>query len=68
MGIIIMIYLAIGFLLDIMVENAIRTLPNNIIDNICGDINLNDISIRFVILLVCLFGWPIIIIKLILNE
>ena len=63
-----MIYLAIGFLLDIMVENAIRTLPNNIIDNICGDINLNGISIRFVILLVFLFGWTIIIIKLILNE
>lgn len=68
MGIIIMIYLAIGFLLDIMVENAIRTLPSNIIDNICGDINLNDVSIRFVLLLVCLFGWPIIIIKLFLNE
>lgn len=60
------IYLIIGFLLDLYIENIINTIPRDIIEVISKEYNINiyDQKTRFIILLICLFGWPFILISI----
>lgn len=60
------IYLIIGFLLDLYIENTINNIPRDIMGIIMKeyDMDIYDQKIRFIILLICLFGWPFILISI----
>lgn len=60
------IYLIIGFLLNLCIENIINNIPRDIIEIIMKeyDVDIYDPKIRFIILLICLFGWPFILISI----
>lgn len=60
------IYLIIGFLLDLYIENTINNTPRDIMGIIMKehDVDIYDQKIRFIILLICLFGWPFILISI----
>ena len=58
-----LIYLIIGFLLDLYIENILNNISPDMIRAITigYDIDINSPLVRFVMLLVCMFGWPFII-------
>lgn len=64
------IYLIIGFLLDLYIENIINNIPRDIIEVISKEHNINvyDQKTRFIILLMCLFGWPFLLINMFNNK
>lgn len=57
------IYLIIGFLLDLHIENIINNTPRDMMEIIAKeyDVDIYNPKIRFIVLLICLFGWPFII-------
>ena len=57
------IYLIIGFLLDLYIENIINNIPRDIMEIIMKEhkVDIYEQKTRFIILLICLFGWPFII-------
>lgn len=57
------IYLIIGFLLDLYIENILNNIPHDLLNTITSgyDIDINDMSTRFIMLIVCMLGWPFII-------
>jgi hypothetical protein len=61
MSTIFLIYLIIGFIIDLWVEYILHNIPQSIIDSLYPDIDINSLSVRFVMLLVCMLGWPFII-------
>ena len=60
------IYLIIGFLLDLYIENIINNIPRDIMEIIIKEHNVDiyEQKTRFIILLICLFGWPFILISI----
>lgn len=68
MKIFFIIYLTIGFILGIYVELCLRIIPRDIIDSFGYDIDLDQPSVRFILFLVCMIGWPFILIKTINNN
>ena len=60
------IYLIIGFLLDLYIENIINNIPRDIMEIIMKEHNVDiyEQKTRFIILLICLFGWPFILISI----
>lgn len=64
------IYLIIGFLLDLHIENIINNAPRDIMEIIAKeyDMDIYDPKIRFVILLICLLGWPFLLINMFNNK
>ena len=60
------IYLIIGFLLDLYIENIINNIPRDIMEIIMKERNIDiyEQKTRFIILLICLFGWPFILISI----
>lgn len=63
------IYLIIGFLLDLYIENILNIIPPDLLNTITSgyDIDINDMSTRFIMLIICMLGWPFILIKF-FNE
>ena len=64
------IYLIIGFLFDLYIENIINNTPRDIIEVISKEHNVDiyETKIRFIVLLMCLFGWPFILINMFNNK
>lgn len=60
------IYLIIGFLLDLYIENIINNIPRDIMEIIMKEhkVDIYEQKTRFIILLICLFGWPFILISI----
>ena len=48
-------------MIDLWVEYILRNIPQSIIDSWGYDVDINSPLVRFVMLLVCMFGWPFII-------
>lgn len=64
MKLFLIIYLIIGFIFGIYVELCLHIIPRDIIDIFGYDIDLDQPSIRFILFLVCLIGWPFFISKI----
>ena len=64
MKLFLIIYLIIGFIFGIYIELCLRIIPRDIIDIFGYDIDLDQPSIRFILFLVCLIGWPFFISKI----
>ena len=64
MGTIFLIYLIIGFMIDLWVEYILHNIPQDIINSFGYDIDINSPLVRFVMLLVCMLGWPFIIMNI----
>jgi hypothetical protein len=64
------IYLIIGFLLDLHIENIINNTPRDIMEIIAKeyDVDIYNPKIRFIVLLICLFGWPFLLINMFNNK
>ena len=60
------IYLIIGFLLDLHIENIINNTQRDIMEIIMKEhkVDIYEEKTRFIILLICLFGWPFILISI----
>ena len=60
------IYLIIGFLLDLYIENIINNIPRDMMEIIMKEhkVDIYEQKTRFIILLICLFGWPFILISI----
>ena len=57
------IYLLIGFLLDLYIEYIINNIPTDILNVTFReyDIDIYNTKIRFIMLIICMIGWPFII-------
>lgn len=64
MKLFLIIYLIIGFIFGIYIESYLHIIPRDIIDSFVHDIDLDQPSIRFILFLVCLIGWPFFISKI----
>lgn len=64
MGILFQIYLLIGFFLTLYVEYILDNVPKDIIDIFAQDLDINSFTTHFAIMLVCVFGWPFILMKM----
>ena len=64
MKLFLIIYLIIGFIFGIYIESYLHIISRDIIDSFGYDIDLDQPSIRFILFLVCLIGWPFFIGKI----
>ena len=60
------IYLLIGFLLDLYIEYIINNIPPDVLNVISReyDIDIYNTKIRFIMLIICMIGWPLILFKI----
>ena len=60
------IYLLIGFLLDLYIEYIINNIPTDILNVTFReyDIDIYNKKIRFIMLIICMIGWPFIIMNI----
>ena len=56
--------------MDLHIENIINNAPRDIMEIIAKehDLDIYDPKIRFIILLICLFGWPFLLINMFNNK
>lgn len=58
------IYILIGFFFTLYVEYLLNVIPKDIIDTLAYDLDFNNFTTHFAIMLVCVFAWPFILIKM----
>ena len=64
------IYLLIGFLLDLYIEYIINNIPPDVLSVISReyDIDIYNTKIRFIMLIICMIAWPLILFKIFNNK
>lgn len=67
MGTIFQIYILIGFFLTLYIEYLLDNIPKDVIYVLAPELDLNNFTTHLAIVLVCVFGWPFILIKM-LNR